>query len=206
VPFAVPPRGPRPPFETRHGIAFVGGHDHAPNPDALHYLIGETMPLVWREDPAITCAIVGHGWTPERLSRRDPRIHLLGPVDDLDTVFDTIRLTVAPLRFGAGIKGKVLDSFAAGLPCVMTPTAAEGLPLTPPLQALVADTPAGLAELILHYHRDQAASQICGAEARLVTAQLSGDRVIGALQIAVTGSPQAGAPALIPFAKEPESA
>ncbi|HEV2335243.1 MAG TPA: hypothetical protein VGS13_07090 [Stellaceae bacterium] len=54
-----------------------------------------------------------------------------------------VRLTVAPLRFGAGIKSKVIDSFAAGLPCVMTRVAAEGLALTGSLPQLVGDDPGG---------------------------------------------------------------
>ena len=107
---------------------------------------------------ALTCKIVGHGWHADRLPGRDPRIEMIGEAPDLDDVFDTVRLTVAPLRFGAGIKGKVLDSFAAGLPCVMTPIAAEGLALTGALPQLVAGDPAGLADIILRLHADPASA------------------------------------------------
>jgi glycosyltransferase involved in cell wall biosynthesis len=208
VPFAVAPQTPRRPFAERNGIAFIGGCEHAPNPDAVHYLVREIMPLVWREDPAITCAIVGHGWSAERLPRLDPRIRLLGPVDDLDNVFDTIRLTVAPLRFGAGIKGKVLDSFAAGLPCVMTPVAAEGLPLSAPLQELVVDTAETFATRILRYHSDAGANQAAGAAAtRLAINQFADQNVTEALGAALGKPPTAGSSFLVPFQKgQPQAA
>jgi len=60
--------------------------------------------------------------------------------------------------FGAGIKGKVLESFAAQVPCVMTPVAVEGLPLTPGVRRLVADNPDGIAELICLLHADAGAN------------------------------------------------
>jgi O-antigen biosynthesis protein len=171
VPFAVPRRTPRRSFAERHGIAFIGSHAHAPNPDAVHYLVRNILPLVWQHVPEVTCTIVGHGWAPERLPAFDPRVQLFGAIDDLETVFGTVRLTVAPLRFGAGIKGKVLDSFAAGLPCVMTPIAAEGLPLPAGLLALIADTPAAFAKLIRQYHDDEAANKTAGVEAEAMVAR-----------------------------------
>ena len=108
---------------------------------------------------------------------------MIGDVEDLDAVLDTVRLTVAPLRFGAGIKVKVLDSLAAGLPCVMTPLAAEGLELTGRLARLVGDDPAGLAERILHLHTDRAANRAAARDgARLVARQFCAQRVTAALQ------------------------
>jgi hypothetical protein len=153
------------PFAERRGIAFIGLFHHAPNPDAVHHLINDILPLVWRRDPTITCRIVGHGWSPKRLPRLDPRVEVIDPVADLDTVFDQVRLTVAPMRFGAGIKGKVLDSFAAGRPSVMTPIAAEGLALPVRLQALVAEAPQALADLIVRYQTDAAANAAASASA-----------------------------------------
>jgi O-antigen biosynthesis protein len=84
----------------------------------------------------------------------DPRVQLLGHVDDLSQVYGRVRLAIAPLRSGAGIKGKVLEAFAAGLPCVMTPVAAEGLPLPDALTALIAGDAAGLAAVICRLHED----------------------------------------------------
>jgi glycosyltransferase involved in cell wall biosynthesis len=160
-------------------------------------MVRNILPLIWISNPALTCKIIGHGWSPERLPGADPRVSVLGAVDDLDAVFDTVRLTIAPLRFGAGIKGKVLDSFAAGLPCVMTPMAAEGLPLTEPLKALVGDTPAALADRVLRFHADQPANEAVGREAMRFAAEgYSPDRVREALAAALGARSSVGAPTL----------
>ena len=83
---------------------------------------------------------------------------------DLTTVFDRVRLTVAPLGFGAGIKGKVLESFAAGTPCVMSPVAAEGLSLPADLERLVGKTNQQLADLICELHADGERGAVAGLE------------------------------------------
>jgi glycosyltransferase involved in cell wall biosynthesis len=141
------------------------------------------MPLVWKADPAITCRIVGQGWHDGQLPERDARIEVMGSVADLDEVFADVRLTVAPLRFGAGLKGKVLDSFAAGLPCAMTPVAAEGLPLAELGRELVAEDPAGLAGLIVQLHADAEANSRIGDEAaRLAAREFSQEQVTAALR------------------------
>ncbi len=123
------------------------------------WLMREIMPLVWRRDPDIECLIVGHGWPTAMFDKVDPRLRLVGPVENLSDIMDKVRLTVAPLRFGAGVKGKVLESFAAGIPCVMSPIAAEGIPLSPALRDLVGDDAAAIARLIGRYHADEAANR-----------------------------------------------
>ncbi len=157
VPWAVP-TGNRPDFSTRTGIAFIGSYRHAPNVDAADWLLNDIMPLVWQQNPDITCTIAGSGWTRQALPNPDPRITLAGPVETLNTIFDTHRLTVAPLRFGAGIKGKILESLAAGLPCAMTPIAAEGIALPAIMQSTIAPTAETLATLICHLHTNQTAN------------------------------------------------
>ena len=159
VPWATPVSPTRVPFADRHGLAFLGSYAHAPNLDAVSFLVEEVMPLVWRMDPTIECLLVG-SQMPEAVTRlAQPRVTIVGHVPDLAQVFDRVRLTVAPLRYGAGLKGKVLASFAAGVPCVMTPVAAEGLALPPTLQQYVgADAPA-LAALAAQLHGDEAASR-----------------------------------------------
>jgi glycosyltransferase involved in cell wall biosynthesis len=155
VPWHIPPRVPAAP-KSRFGIAFVGSYDHPPNRDAVGWLIDEILPLVWQTAPHITCTIVGAGWPAHALQNLDPRVTLRGFVPHLDEVFATVRLTVAPLRFGAGVKGKVLESFAAGLPCVMTPIAAEGIFLPQGAEALIGDTAATLAALLVQLHDNTA--------------------------------------------------
>ena len=144
------------PFDQRHGIAFVGGMRHAPNPDAVRWLASEVLPRVWACEPAMDCLLVGADWPAPVWGRIDPRLRLTGQVGRLDEVFDRVRLTVAPLRFGAGIKGKVLDSFASGLPCVMSPIAAEGIPLGDVLGLAVAGDADQMAALICALHSQPA--------------------------------------------------
>ncbi|MDR3522013.1 MAG: Hint domain-containing protein [Acidocella sp.] len=154
VPWQVPVTPAIADAAKRHGIAFIGGFDHRPNQDAVRWLLDEIMPAIWTHDSGMTCQIIGSGWERAALPLLDRRIKLTGAVANLQDIFNEVRLTVAPLRFGAGIKGKVLDSLASGVPCIMTPMAAEGLLLPPPMQALIADSVPQMAEQICGLHDD----------------------------------------------------
>jgi hypothetical protein len=145
-------------FAQRSGVAFIGSAAHDPNRDAVPWLLNEIMPRVWDRDPTIICNIVGADWTAILSENLDPRIAFAGKVPDLATVFDRVRLTVAPLRFGAGIKGKVLESFAAEVPYVMMPVGVEGLPLTPDVRRLIAEKPDQIADLICLLHANAGAN------------------------------------------------
>jgi glycosyltransferase involved in cell wall biosynthesis len=187
VPFAAATRPGKRGFAERHGLAFIGSFAHAPNADAVYGLAHDIMPLVWAKDPSITCRIAGHGWQPGRLPGLDPRVEILGHTDDLGELLDTVRLTVAPLRFGAGLKAKVLDSFGAALPCVMTRIAAEGLNLTGPLAMQVADDVAEIADRILQLHADEALNGRIGEAAiQLAAATFDQTRVTEDLAEALT--------------------
>ncbi len=189
VPWDVTPALSPVPFAERAGIAWVGYHAHAPNLDAARFLLQAVMPLVWQMDAGITCRVVGSEipQTIRRLQR--PGVIVVGQVDDLHRdVFDHVRLSVAPLRYGAGIKGKVLDSFAAGVPCVMTDIAAEGLPLSPALRAWVGEDAPGLAALICRLHTHAAEYETASAAGQaLVATHFSADAVTAALQAAIEG-------------------
>ena len=120
VPWTVTAQSTAVPFTKRRGVAFIDGFGHAPNQDAAQWLVGEIMPLVRKRSPNIECLLVGSE-TPESLLRLcDNGIVAVGHVDTLVEVFDRVRLTVAPLSYGAGVKGKVIESLAAGIPCVCT--------------------------------------------------------------------------------------
>src|SRR5262249_48888414 len=113
---------------------------------------------------------------------------------DLDQVFDAVRLTVAPLRYGAGIKGKVLASLAAGVPCAMTPIAAEGLNVPPALATTIADSAKGMATLIRHLHNDRTANEVCTAAGLdLIASQFCETRIDELLRRAVLSPHDAGA-------------
>ena len=104
---------------------------------------------------------------PEALRRElaRPGVHALGRVARLADVFERVRLTVAPLRFGAGLKDKVVRSMGAGVPCVGTSEAFEGMPQLPRLlqQDCIRDTAHALAAAIVRMHRDEACNAGCAA-------------------------------------------
>ncbi len=151
-------------FAQRSGIAFVGNFAHAPNADAARWLVDEIMPRVQHEAPEVQCFIVGSDM-PEDLRKAltRPDVHLLGHIGRLSDVFERVRLTVAPLRFGAGLKDKVLRSMGAGLPCVSTPEAFSGMRALPSLITTLCngEHASDLAEAIITLHRDQAAHRAC---------------------------------------------
>ena len=178
VPWAIAPRDiDKPPVATP-SIAFIGGYRHTPNIDAAKWAAQSIMPRLREQVPGIELLLVGSHMPAEvaGLSARD--IVPVGYVPSLDSVFERVRLTVAPLRFGAGLKGKVLESLAAGIPCVMTTVAAEGIELPPELLSLVADDPRALAERIARLCGDDAEYQrVVAAGKAHIAANYSAERI-----------------------------
>ncbi len=187
VPWAVPvsPPGRRRRFADRGGVAFIGHGAHAPNADAARWLVEEIMPLVWQVDAQIECLLVGSALPEGVRGLARPGVTVLGHVPDLRAVFDRVRLTVAPLRYGAGVKGKVLTSLAARTPCIMSPVAAEGLDLPSQLRNLVAQDAAALASLIVRLHGDKG---LLRATAKAGTDMVRGMCSTGAVTAALDGA------------------
>ena len=94
-------------FDVRSGIGFVGGFAHGPNVDALQFFLSEIWPIVLRGIPDCEFTIAGPGLPSDALTSMPERVRYLGHVPDLSRWFDTLRVSVAPLRYGAGAKGKV---------------------------------------------------------------------------------------------------
>jgi glycosyltransferase involved in cell wall biosynthesis len=115
------------PPEGRAGILFVGGFEHLPNVDAAVSLVRQVMPIVWSELGDVQVSIVGSGPPPEVKALASPRVRVEGWVENLEPLLARSRLMLAPLRFGAGMKGKITQCLAVGLPVVTTPVGAEGL-------------------------------------------------------------------------------
>lgn len=80
---------------------------------------------------------------------------IVGHVPDLGRQFEKLRITVAPLRYGAGAKGKVASSLSYGVPCVVTPVAAEGMGLVHGETVMVASDPRQFASYVLHLYDDE---------------------------------------------------
>ena len=143
-----------PPPEGRSGVVFVGGFQHPPNADAVEFLVGSVMPLVWRELGDVPLKVVGPHPPAEVTALASELVEITGWVEDLAPALDQARLMVAPVRWGAGMKGKVTQSLAAGLPTVTTTIGAEGLEVSNGHDILVGDTPEALAAHIIKLYQD----------------------------------------------------
>lgn len=154
------------PFSRRSGLLFVGGARHPPNVDAVRWLRDEIFPLVRARLPDCTLHIVGEG-LPEILAASgadDGGVRLHGHVPDLGPLLAQCRVGLAPLRFGAGVKGKINLCMAAGMPVVATSCAAEGMHLHDGDELLVADTAEAFADAVARLHGDAALwSRLSGA-------------------------------------------
>jgi glycosyltransferase involved in cell wall biosynthesis len=142
---------------NRRGLFFVGGFLHAPNRDGIVWFAREVWPLIRGEVPDATLAIAGSNVPNEVLSLGSiPGVEIVGFVPDLTELFNRARVFVAPLRFGAGVSGKIGQSLARGLPVVTTRIGAEGMPLQDKEHALIADTPQDFAAAVVRLLRDDA--------------------------------------------------
>lgn len=142
-------------FNKRSDIVFIGGFRHQPNVDAVVFFSKEIWPLILKSLPAARFLIVGSDPTDEVLELGNlPGINVLGHVKDLKPIFSSVLLSVAPLRFGAGLKGKVAASLGHGVPVVATRIAVEGMGLTDGEDALIADTPGAFAEAVSRVYQN----------------------------------------------------
>ncbi|HEX5035023.1 MAG TPA: glycosyltransferase family 4 protein, partial [bacterium] len=137
-------------------ILFLGAFHHPPNLDAVFYFLDEIFPSIASRLPEIRLQVVGSNPPPELRARGSDRIRIRGFVTDLGEAMAGSRLSVAPLRFGAGVKGKILASMAYGLPVVATATAIEGMELKPGENILSADGPEEFALQVERLTQDEA--------------------------------------------------
>ena len=148
--------GTRASFADRDGLLFIGGFRHPPNEDAVLYFAREVFPLVRARLPHAKFRIVGSNPTPEVLALASEGIEVIGFMQDLGPLLDRCRLSVVPLRFGAGIKGKIGTSLSHGLPCVSTAVGTEGMNVSDGDGVLVADEASAFADAVVRLHEDAA--------------------------------------------------
>ena len=173
------------PFANRTGVAFLCSGDGAADIDAAHFLAATVMKLVWQADPAIACQLIGSALSASIKQLAGPGI----TVTEAGTIPTNTRLTVAPQRVGAGLSPAVLSSFAAGIPCVMSPVAAEGLTLPALLQALVHQDAAGLAAQIVRLHTSEAENAAAAAAGlAMVQRDFNPEMTARAMQAAAEGT------------------
>jgi GT2 family glycosyltransferase len=137
-------------------MMFVGGFNHRPNADGVLWFASEVWPLIRGHDPEFVFRIAGSNPPSEIMQLGGSGIEVLGRISDekLTELYQTSFCTVAPLRYGAGVKGKVIEAFAAGTPVVTTTTGVQGIDSN---VAFVTDDPKEMARLIIQASQDPAA-------------------------------------------------
>jgi GT2 family glycosyltransferase/2-polyprenyl-3-methyl-5-hydroxy-6-metoxy-1,4-benzoquinol methylase len=146
-----------PGFSSRRDILFLGGFRHAPNVSGVLWFAENVWPLVRATLRDARFMIVGAEMPASILDLASlPGVNIVGYVSDLDPTLNTTRVSVAPLLYGAGIKGKVAVTMGAGVPCVCTTIAAEGMGIVDGVHARVADDPSSFADAVVSLYTDEA--------------------------------------------------
>lgn len=146
----------RPPFEARNGFVSIGNGKHAPNVDAVKVLKHGIWPRIRKKLPEAEIHIYG-AYLPQQLNEmHDPKtgFYVKGWAKNVETVLDNARVVLAPLQFGAGIKGKLLDAMRAGTPSVTTTIGAEGMHGDLPWNGTVADDWDDFAQAAVELHQE----------------------------------------------------
>ena len=152
--FATLPRRPQP-----GSIVFTGAMRHAPNTEGALWFVERVLPLLRRELPEVSLAIVGADPPEEVQALADEWVNVTGRVDDVRPWLAEASVAIVPLHAGGGTRLKILDAFAAGVPVVSTTLGAEGLAVTDGAQLLLADTPEAFAMAVMRVLRDSALAE-----------------------------------------------
>jgi glycosyltransferase involved in cell wall biosynthesis len=159
-----------PPFHSRHPetLLFIGTFQHHPNADAASWLIQEIFPLIVRRHPRATLHIVGADPPSSfrEMASRWPGVRVHGFVPDVDQYLDTCSVFLAPLRFGGGVKIKVLHAMAHCMPVVTTKVGIEGIEGFQPGMARLGGTAEELARHVSALFGDMAQAEAMAAAAR----------------------------------------
>ncbi len=146
---------------SRRDLLFVGGFGHPPNVDGMLWFLDDIFPNILQNNPAIVLHIVGSN-VPELVSSRKNTnvvVHGFLSDSDLEQLYSEVRLCIVPLRFGAGIKGKVLEAIQYNIPIVTTSIGAEGLPRAEDVM-VIEDEPNSFARAVLSLYEEEKNAQI----------------------------------------------
>lgn len=151
---AYPVQENTPAFAERQGIVFVGSFPHQPNQDAMKFYLDEIHPRVQTELNA-PLFIVGSEPPQWLAERANENIIVTGYVPDVAPYLERAHISIAPLRFGAGVKVKIIESLSYGVPVVATTMAADGISAQHAREIWVADAPPEFAAGIVKLVRDE---------------------------------------------------
>jgi glycosyltransferase involved in cell wall biosynthesis len=147
------------PWGQRRGIVFIGGFRHPPNVDAMLWYAREVLVHVRERLPGVKTYVIGSDVPTSINALAADDFVVLGHVPDIEPYFSGCRVSIAPLRYGAGVKGKVNLAMSHGLPVVATTVAIEGMHLTDGDDVLVADDPRTFADAVRRAYDDEAVWQ-----------------------------------------------
>jgi len=157
VPMTLEMPGRQADFAERADLLYIGGFQHTPNVDAVLYFVQTIYPAIKVKLPEIRFYIVGSKPPDVILDLAgDSSIVVTGYLEDVAPYFNRCRLSVAPIRYGAGLKGKVITSLSYGLPMVASPIACEGIGLQDGIDVLIANNPAEFVEKVVRLYTDAA--------------------------------------------------
>jgi glycosyltransferase involved in cell wall biosynthesis len=182
VPLMEDALGPETTLEQRRGLVFLGNFRHPPNVEALAFL----AEVVARLDPAVLAAhplsIVGNALVTGMLGplAGHPHVRAVGWVPAVEPYLGNARLSLVPLRHGAGTKAKLLQSMVAGTPCVSTSVGVEGFDVADGRDVMVADTAEAFAAAIAALSRDDDAWRRLSRDGRAAVQEAHGRRAVGA--------------------------
>ncbi|HHW44270.1 MAG TPA: glycosyltransferase [Desulfotomaculum sp.] len=155
IPVMADPWPAVPSFAARKGLLFVGHFSHRPNVDAVNYLVRHIWPLLQKLLPGVDLCIVGDRPPQALEGLAEQRIKTTGYVPALRPYLEGCRLLVASIRYGAGMKTKIVEALAAGLPVVTTGMGAEGMELQHGVNVLIGDDPLSFARATAALYRDE---------------------------------------------------
>ncbi|MDC8005464.1 glycosyltransferase [Aureisphaera galaxeae] len=138
-----------PNFDQRKGFMTIGNLMHAPNVDSVKYLKNEVWPAIRKQLPNAELSVYGN-YAPKHITEmHNPKegFHIKGWAKDVDAVMNKARVCLAPLRFGAGLKGKLVDAMRCGTPSVTTNVGAEGISGEFPFGGMISDN---LTDFVTH--------------------------------------------------------
>lgn len=176
-----PPTTPAKAYEDRAHFLSIGNFRHAPNWDAVLWLKSTVWPLIREQLPKAQLHIYG-AYTPPKaaaLHNAAQGFHIMNWAEDALQVMSEARVCLAPLRFGAGIKGKLIDAMLCGTPSVTTPIGAEGMYTNQPWPGAICRTAQELANAAVELYRDEARWQTARSQAQALLSQVYPQSVHG---------------------------
>ncbi len=165
-------------FAKTGDLLFVGNFAHPPNVDAVRFLVKEIFPKIKTRLPRVKLYIVGNNPTPEIQKLNGGDIVVTGFVPDLTPYLLNARVSVNPLRYGAGMKGKIGEALSYGLPVVTTSVGAEGMNLQHGLHALIADDADAFAQEVVRLYEDRMLWEKLSQEGRLLVERRWGPKAL----------------------------